>query len=376
MLTSEAYMDSRYEPLRGDRGMRHAIHSAVMSWRYPDFLRHVRHGIGHVGLLTTAVRSTVSRMRSGSLAPEVAALATRLTESAERAAEALPARGEHAPPRALYRADRRLRGEDQVHVRSCLAALYELDALSAMAATSERPGWSVPEVLDLPTRTVLHMTGLVHPLVREPVANDLAFESDGDRVMFLTGPNMAGKTTLMKAIGVAVYCAQLGMAAPAASMRFTPFHGILSSIGQVDSVAQGISHFMSEARRALAAVKLACGRRRALLLFDELFRGTNVLDSTEASERILTGLAKCRLACVVASSHVPELADRLAPVPNVGLWQFEFALEGDTVRHDFRVRPGVFRKRAALSILDATGLMAALEELDRGNVAHARKVEA
>src|SRR5690606_21268670 len=119
---------------------------------------------------------------------------------------------------------------------------YELDALVSMADTTHKLGYVIPEVLDGPTR--LHATGLVHPQVKNAIPNDVALDQQ-NRLLFLTGPNMAGKTTYLRAVATALYLGHLGMGVPAARFSFTPVDRLFSSISISDDVHTGTSYFLA-----------------------------------------------------------------------------------------------------------------------------------
>jgi DNA mismatch repair ATPase MutS len=127
-----------------------------------------------------------------------------------------------------------------------MAICYELDALVSLADATHKHGLVMPIIETGPT--AISASELVHPLLEHPVGNPLALDQAG-RVLFLTGPNMAGKTTYLRAILTALYFAHLGMGVPAKAFSFVPVQRLLTSISLSDNLADGISFFRAEALR-------------------------------------------------------------------------------------------------------------------------------
>ncbi|RLD51791.1 MAG: hypothetical protein DRJ05_18070, partial [Bacteroidetes bacterium] len=124
---------------------------------------------------------------------------------------------------------------------------YELDVYIAMANASKELNFSFPQFTE-EENSRLEIKGLWHPFVKQPQKNDAIFDKDS-YFMFLTGPNMAGKTTFLKACGIAIYLAHLGFGAPASSMTLNVYDSIFSSINTTDNLRKGYSYFYSEVLR-------------------------------------------------------------------------------------------------------------------------------
>ena len=99
---------------------------------------------------------------------------------------------------------------------------------------------------------------------------------------------MAGKSTFLKALGVAIYISHLGFPVPAEKMSTTIYNGIITTINLSDNMNRGYSHFYSEVRRVKEVANKLKEKNRLLVIFDELFRGTNVKDAFDASLLIIT----------------------------------------------------------------------------------------
>ena len=131
--------------------------------------------------------------------------------------------------------------------------------------------------------------GLYHPLIKNPVRNDLIANRN---VILLTGPNMSGKSTLLKAVSLCVYLGHTGLAVPASKATMPFFTTISVAINLTDSIVSGYSHFMSEIITLKNVLTEAAGNKKCFAVFDELFRGTNIEDALEISTATIKGLVE------------------------------------------------------------------------------------
>src|SRR5262249_9308664 len=175
--------------------------------------------------------------------------------------------------------------------RGWLGALGELEALAALADLAhDNPGWAFPEVAPREPVTI-EARGLGHPLLPETVRgpNDVTLGPPGT-FLLVTGSNMSGKSTLLRAVGVNVVLAQAGGPVCAEKLALPPLD-LATSILIEDSLADGISFFMAEllrVRQVVDAADRAAGEGRVLLyLLDEILRGTNTRERQIAVRRVL-----------------------------------------------------------------------------------------
>jgi DNA mismatch repair ATPase MutS len=201
---------------------------------------------------------------------------------------------------------------------------------------------------------------LVHPFLGErSVANDLTLDGPV-RVCFVTGPNMAGKSTFLKAVAIAVLLAQAGCGVPASSMEFNTVGAIFSSVNIVDNVNAGESFYLAEVRRIAALARALHENGSALAIVDEPFRGTNVHDAAEATLAIVTRLAAHPRALVFVASHIGEIVPSISDDPRIGLFNFAADLSGDGPRFDYRLREGVSTQRLGMVLLRQEGVLGLL----------------
>ncbi len=242
-------------------------------------------------------------------------------------------------------------------MESWLAAWAEFEALAALATFAyEHPEYVYPEVLDTGT-AVFAATSLAHPLLPEgAVANDVCLD-EANRVYLISGSNMAGKSTLLRSIGVNVVLANMGAPVRATSARMSPM--ILgASLALMDSLAEGRSKFLAEVERLHAILEAAqAGEgRRVLFLIDEIFSGTNSLDRRIAAEAVTRTLI-AHGAVGALSTHDLTLTEMAAKrelhATNVHMGSPH---ENDPLAFDYRLKPGVNASSNALAILRMMGI--------------------
>jgi DNA mismatch repair ATPase MutS len=245
--------------------------------------------------------------------------------------------------------DRMIREGDRSRFERLIAILYEIDALTAMSLVTERRGFVLPEVVDGPA--MIDADGAYHPFLDYAVANPIAMTQDA-RLLFLTGPNMAGKTTYLRTCGVAIFLAHVGMGVPALRFRFTPMDALLTAISLSDDVRAGISFFQAEALRAQLIAKQLAHGIRVVAIMDEPFKGTNVKDALDASCEFLVRIARRKNSLFLVASHLIEAAGPLRKTGRVQCSHFA-AVEGETGLHfDYLLRAGVSSQRLGMRVLE------------------------
>lgn len=175
-----------------------------------------------------------------------------------------------------------------------------LEAYLSAAMGIHWHGFAFPEF----TESGLSLQDFYHPMLEKPVKNAL---ETGTNVILLTGPNMSGKSTLLRAIGLCVYLGNIGFAIPAASGSMPFYHDISIFINLNDDLQSGYSHFMTEVVNLKKTVLTARSGNPTLAIFDELFRGTNNEDALEISRATLKGLLNFPQSLFFISSHLHQL---------------------------------------------------------------------
>lgn len=247
-------------------------------------------------------------------------------------------------------------------VRAWIVALGELDALSSMATISfDNPSWCTPE---FSTTAVVTATGLGHPLLPDErrAANDVEIGPPGT-ILVVTGSNMSGKSTLLRAVGLNVVLAQAGAAACAGALRMPP-SDLEASIRVQDSLELGLSYFMAALARLKGIVDAAerprGGRqgRGLLYLLDEILQGTNSVERSIAVRGIVRHLLEAGAIGALTTHDLAITAER--PLDRAArLVHFTESVdedEGGRMSFDYRLRPGLATSRNALRLMQLIGI--------------------
>ena len=215
----------------------------------------------------------------------------------------------------MAKADHFFRQLAYERVRILLNVAYQLDVYQSVSVCSKALGFTFPVVSETNARG-LSIKGLFHPFIANCKSNDIEF-SPGKNVCFITGTNMAGKSSLLKAIGIAIYLSQLGFPVPAKRMVTSAFKALITTINLADDVEQGHSHFYKEVLRVKHVAEKLNQSKDIFVIFDELFRGTNVKDAYDASLSIIAAFAEVKTCFFVVSTHIVEVAHELSSIENI-----------------------------------------------------------
>ena len=237
----------------------------------------------------------------------------------------------------------------------------QLDAWYGMAMAVKEYGLVFPEFL-VSSKPELKIEGLYHILLKNPVAYDLGLDKNNNFI-FLTGANMAGKSTFIKAVGSAVFLAHIGMGVPARSMELCFFEGILSNINVVDNVFKGESYFYNEVQRIKNTIIKINDGRKWLILIDELFKGTNVQDAMKCSSVVIEGLIKIKSSLFILSTHLYEIGESLKKYPNINFKYFETNVEDEQLTFNYNLTDGISNDRIGYLILKREKVIDLLEKL-------------
>ncbi len=235
-----------------------------------------------------------------------------------------------------------------------IESLGELEALSSLACYAfENPGNRVPELME--GGPVLDAEDITHPLLHRDKAVPNALRLDENlRLLVISGSNMSGKSTLLRAVGLNAILAWAGAPVPAKRLALSPFQ-LGASIRTVDSLQEGRSRFFAEITRLRQITGLTGNPPPVLFLIDELLSGTNSHDRAIGAEAILRGLLD-RGAIGLATTHDLALT-RIGETPPARNVHFEDSIEDGEVRFDYRLRPGVVTRSNALDLMRSIGLL-------------------
>ncbi len=232
--------------------------------------------------------------------PELADLDRRITEAAGRAS---------AREAAIFASLVAAVLDQAQPLRRAAAALATLDVLQGSARLAEPGTWCRPVVT---ADTAFSVTGARHPVVEAALPTGTAFQpndcdlSPSRRILLLTGPNMAGKSTFLRQNALLVILAQAGLPVPATSARIGAADRLFSRVGAADDLARGRSTFMTEMTETAAILNQA--GPRSVVVVDEIGRGTATLDGLAIAWAVLESLhshIRCR---TLFATHFHELA--------------------------------------------------------------------
>jgi DNA mismatch repair ATPase MutS len=237
----------------------------------------------------------------------------------------------------------------------------KLDAYYSMACACKNYQLSFPAFIEA-DKPVIKAEKLFHPLLQTPVTYDVGLNQQHN-FLFLTGANMGGKSTFIKAVGVSVYLAHIGMGVPAAALQLTLFDGLLSNINVLDNIAQGESYFFNEVQRIRKTIDKISDGKKWLILIDELFKGTNVQDAMKCSSTVIEGLLKIKNAAFILSTHLYEIGEDLKKYPNIQFKYFETAVVNEQLYFSYQLKDGISNDRLGYLILKREGVVEMLEKL-------------
>jgi hypothetical protein len=242
------------------------------------------------------------------------------------------------------------------HISDWISAVGEFEALIALAGYSyEHPHDSFPDLLDA-AGGQLEARRLGHPLMTESqcVPNDVRLGGDV-RLLIVSGSNMSGKSTLLRAVGLNVVLAWAGAPVRAESFAVSPLT-VGASIRVLDSLQDGKSRFYAEITRLREIVNLASGDRTVLFLLDELLSGTNSHDRKIGAEAIVRSLVD-RGAIGMITTHDLALAHIADDLPGRAMnVHFADTLENGRLHFDYQLMPGIVERSNALDLMRSVGL--------------------
>jgi DNA mismatch repair ATPase MutS len=232
-----------------------------------------------------------------------------------------------------------------------LEVIYELDLYISVAdvARARDLCYAVAYPKD---HNIFRAAELRHPGLDKAVGNPLSLYRESN-VVFLTGANMAGKSTFMKSFGIAVYLAHMGFPVAAREMEFSVRDGLYTSINVPDNLNLGYSHFYAEVLRVKTVAEEVSRGRRLIVIFDELFKGTNVKDAYDATLAVTQAFSEYRNCSFIISTHIIEVGEVLrARAGNVQFAYLPTVMEGHLPRYTYRLTAGITNDRHGMMIIE------------------------
>lgn len=243
-----------------------------------------------------------------------------------------------------------------------LEIMYDLDVFIAVGQVARKRNFNFATAMPK-NSGVLHYKKVFHPHVENAVANNL-FLNTHQNILFLTGANMAGKSTLMKSVGVALYLGHMGFPVAAEEFEFSVRDGIFTSINLADNLSAGASHYYAEVLRVKeVAMELKEGKQ-LFVIFDELFRGTNVKDAYDATIALTKAFCNKKNSQFIVSTHIMEAGEVLQNESLSIKYQFlPTEMNGNVPVYTRILREGITADRQGMVIIQNEGI---IEMLDAG----------
>lgn len=235
-------------------------------------------------------------------------------------------------------------------------SIYFLDVCITVSNVARHRGFAYAQVLS-DQESILTADDLRHPEINNAIGNPVRL-SNSNNLIFLTGANMAGKSTFMKALGVNFYLAHMGFPVAARQMQFSVKEGIYSSINVPDNLNLGYSHFYAEVLRVKKVAEEVSSGKKLLVIFDELFKGTNVKDAHDATLEVTTAFSDYLSCFFVISTHIIEVGETLQNRCNhMQALYLPTVMKGNVPTYPYLLQPGISSDRHGMMIIENEGIL-------------------
>lgn len=256
--------------------------------------------------------------------------------------------------------DVHFRFRNREELKRLLRYIYVLDVYFSVGKVARERKLVFAQALTAES-PILTLEGVYHLQLDTPVANSFEL-SDNSNIMFLTGANMAGKSTFMKSAGVAMFLAHMGFPVPAKSMTFSVMGGIYTTINLPDNLGMGTSHFYAEVLRVKKIAKELSQNRNLFVIIDELFRGTNVKDAYEATVALTDAFSGKRSSMFVISTHIIEAGGVLEKDhSNISFNYLPTRMDGHKPVYTYTLAKGITEDRHGMIIIRNEGILEILK---------------
>ncbi|QEC42156.1 MutS-related protein [Pseudobacter ginsenosidimutans] len=256
---------------------------------------------------------------------------------------------------AITAYDLLFRQRERHKIEQLLRQIYQLDVYLSVAKVARDRNFVFPTALAKGSSTLI-LKGVYHPELSKPVSNDFSMNADRN-VVFLTGANMAGKSTFLRAVSTAVYVAHIGFPVAATEMEFSVLDGIYTTINLPDNLGIGASHFYAEVLRVKKVAAELEANKSLFIIFDEMFRGTNVKDAHEGTVEITVAFAKKKNSMFIISSHIVEAGERLKQEPGIGFQYLPTIMKGRMPEYTYTLEDGITADRHGMIIIRNEGIL-------------------
>ncbi|MBK6829063.1 MAG: DNA mismatch repair protein MutS [Chitinophagaceae bacterium] len=361
ILVMDKFLDYTLDPISEAPA---SLNNLTYKWLHSEDYSMLKYSVGHFADFYRGLKNIAELLEGVELPPAIQLYIDRINgilreEPMQKLSNS--EKGQRFNTRQNLYFGYHLRGRYKSNTLELIDIYSRLDAWYSMAVAVKTYGLSFPEFVEQDTALV-DAKGLYHILLSKPVAYDMQMNPEHN-FLFLTGANMAGKSTLIKAVGSAVFLAHVGMGVPAQNLKLTLFDGLLSNINVEDNIAKGESYFFNEVQRIRNTVEKINNGKKWLVLIDELFKGTNVQDAMKCSLTVIRGLMKIRNSLFILSTHLYEIGEDLKTYPNISFRYFETNVKDEQLEFSYQLKEGISNDRIGYVILKREKVVEMLEKL-------------
>lgn len=241
------------------------------------------------------------------------------------------------------------------NVQHWFDALAEFELFISLAGHAfANKEWVTPEINETPY--YLKAKDLGHPLVAKDkcINNDFEMQEKG-QVILLTGPNMAGKSTFLRTIGVNIILAQIGSTVCASEFSFNTEMQVFTGMRIKDDLSESISSFYAELSRIKQLLEIVEKGVPVLYFLDEILKGTNSADRHKGAEALIRQLSKLKVSGFV-STHDIELGEMAKKMNTVNNYSFESIIDNGNINFDYKIREGICQSFNASELMRQMGI--------------------
>lgn len=257
---------------------------------------------------------------------------------------------EHLSFIQTLRYDKLFRYSYRYQLGRLIEILSEIDVFIAVSKTARVKKMSYARAIPKEEHST-QIKDLFHPSLKTPVSNSVSINRNKN-IIFLTGANMAGKSTFMKSYGIATYLAHMGFPVPAKDMTFSVLDGMYTSINVPDNIALGYSHFYAEVLRVKHVAEEVSKSKNMLIIFDELFKGTNVKDAFDATVSVTEAFGKWDNCAYIISTHIVEAGEVLLNNNNIQFLYLPTKLDNNRPLYTYKLEQGISSDRHGMMIIN------------------------
>lgn len=239
------------------------------------------------------------------------------------------------------------------NLETMIKVIAELEALISLSNINrDNPNWCIPSVND--NNLVIEAIGISHPLLdSKAVSNNVCFNPN-NQILLITGSNMAGKSTLLRTVGINLVLAYTGAKVRATDFTCTKMK-IFTCMRTKDNLEESISSFYAEIIRIKALINLTNKNEKVFFLLDEIFKGTNSMDRHIGAKILINQLSRAKTLGMV-STHDLELGEIYKSSTNIKNFHLKEYYKDNEILFDYKLRPGVSDTRNALYLMRMAGI--------------------